>query len=148
MTVTRTLERKANALPDDPEWCGHPMVDLSAWRCADCGRPVCLALRRRMQSAPTAAPPGAVWVLTEGPGGDYDEDYAGGSVVGVFSDRARIGQLLVRHQIIGAASLRERLSRITWYQGAINPQCFEGRGTKKDGRDVNYRLDLEQIDRL
>lgn len=145
--MTSAPERPpANALPADQEWCGHAMVDLSAWRCAACHHPVPEATRRRMVTAPTRARPGHVWVLTEGPGAAYGDDYPGGAVVGVFSDRAKIARLLVRGSLLSAASLRKQRARITWYQGAFNPDVLEGWGTDEDGAEVNYDLALVRID--
>jgi hypothetical protein len=132
------------ALRDDPQWCGHAMVDLSTWRCADCDRPVAPAVRRWMEAAPSRAPRGSVWVLTERP--QYQEDAAaGGYVVGVFTDRARIPRLLVRATIETAAGVRERIRSTTWYMSVYNPSCIEGWG-EEDGEQVSYRLTVERVD--
>lgn len=137
-------ERYRNALPEDPAWCGHAMVDLAAWRCADCDRPVVPAVRRRMEAAPTRAPRGSVWVLTERP--QYEgEDEPGGYVVGVFTDRARIPRLLVRAGLDDAAGVRERIRSTEWYMSVYNPYVLEGWG-EEDGEQVSYRLTVERVD--
>lgn len=133
------------ALPDDPQWCGHAMVDLSTWRCADCDRPVAPAVRARMEAAPTRAPRGSVWVLTERPQ-DQPEEEAGGYVAGVFTDRARIPHLLIRHHVDDAAGVRARLRSTTWYMSVYNPYCIEGWGEER-GEEVTYRLTAERVDR-
>lgn len=147
MAEARPVERNANALEDDPDWCGHPMVDVQVWRCQTCGRAVTPATRTRMERAPTVAPVGKVWVLVEGMAQMWADRFpGGGGIVGVFSDRAKIGRLLVREWIIDAASLRERLARIEWFQSAFNPDCIEGWGYDEHGDEVSYGLGLHRID--
>jgi len=137
-------ERYRNPLPEDPAWCGHAMVDLSTWCCADCDRPVAPAVRRRMEAAPTRAPRGSVWVLTERP--EYQEDAAaGGYVVGVFTDRARIARLLVRAGFDDAAGVRARITSTEWYMSVYNPYVLEGWG-EENGEPVSYRLTTERVD--
>lgn len=143
-------------LPDDPEWCGHWHVSLRSWTCPDCGRAVTEAMRQRLESAATVAPPGSLWVLLEGEQewdeGDGPGHHHAGSVIGLFTDRTRIGRLLVRCLIIDAESLRRRMAGIHWYQGAYNSLLFEG-WEEEDNDDPydrspsKYTLMLEAVDR-
>ena len=79
MAEARPVERNANALIDDPDWCGHPMVDVQVWCCQTCGRAVTPATRTRMEQAPTVAPAGEVWVLVEGNVQMWADRFPGGA---------------------------------------------------------------------
>ena len=138
----------ANALPDDPDWCGHPFVSLRTWTCADCERPVTPATRARLETAPIPAPPGHVWALLRGTPIADDTDDQPLHLIGVFSDRARIGRRLIQEQWVGAVTIRSAVRRAHWYQGVFNVGVIEGYDEEPDerGNCYAYRLDLERID--
>lgn len=144
-------KRNYNALPDDPEWCGHPFVSLRTWMCGneDCERPVTPEARRRLESAPTQAPPGSVWALERGEQDHLDGDGEPCTYLeGLYSDRALIPRLLIRNWICGAGDIRDVLRRTHWFQGAINEMLFEGWAeTPNDGgKREMYRLSICRID--
>ena len=129
------------------EWCGHAFVSLRTWLCPDCGRALPLDVKPRLETALPVAPPGSIWVATSARIHD-DRNEAGGYVEGVYTDRSKIPRLLVRGLIADAASVREQLKRIHWYQGVYNPDLFEGWDEEPDARGQfhSYRLALEVID--
>ena len=144
--------RSLNAIPGDPNWCGHLMVSMRTWTCAKCFRPVPDEARRAILAAPTRAMPGHVWVLSSGVQSDTPHDHkdAGGCVEGVYSDRARIPHIMVRGRIVGAAELRERMARIHWYTSVFNPDVLEGWDEEPADDDslrsfylTQYRIDGE-----
>lgn len=134
---------------DLEDWCGHATVSLRTWQCADCGRAVSDATRRRLESAPTKAAPGSVWVLSgahqQDCSGDEDADVPGGWVIGVFSDRAAIARLLIRQRVCDAANIR----RVHWYRSVWNEAYFAGweEGEDERGHARSYALYPEDIDR-
>jgi hypothetical protein len=138
-----------NALPDDPDWCGHPFVSLRTWTCADCDRPVTAGTRRRMENAPTKARKGTVWMLEVG---YQDEVNSDGDphrwVEGVYTDRAKIGRLLVRNLVVEADTIRDVMRRTHWYQGAYNVMLFEGWAEENNdrGRVESFYLSTHGID--
>lgn len=144
----------ANALPDDPNWCGHPFVSIRTWTCAYCDRPVTEATQQRLKSASPVAPKGSVWVLLSGymenskidAGMEYTA--GGGFLNGVYSDRSRIPRLLVKSRWDSAAGLRADLARTHIYQGVFNINIFEGYEESPDryGYQHNYKLTIERID--
>ena len=142
------VKRSANALVDDPDWCGHWCVSLRTWTCADCHRPVTAETRRRLEHAPTAAPSGSVWILSRAIQDDTDCPTTDHCTVGLFTDRAQIARLLVRGAIVDADDIRDALRRAHWYQGAFNTMLFEGWDEEPDDRGTChfYRLELEAID--
>lgn len=133
---------------EDPDWCGHAMISLRTWACADCDRPVTPATRARMEHEPTRAPAGSVWVLLYGHQEEVREGCIRGAVDGLFSDRAIIARRLIQQSYVGADDIRDVMRRTHWYQGAQNPTCFEGWEEEADaaGNTHAYRLDLEKID--
>lgn len=138
-----------NALPDDPDWCGHLYVSLRTWTCADCARPVTPETRRRMESAPTKAPAGSVWVLLSGNRDLSEDGFVRGMVDGLYTDRARIAALMIRGRIYGAADIRDVMRRTHWYQCVFNVMEFEGWEEEPDesGEYSAYDLSLVKIDR-
>lgn len=140
---------KANAICGDPGWCGHPFVSLRTWTCADCDRKVTHEARRCLESTPTVAPAGWVWVFQKGKvDADEEEGHSGLWVIGVFSDRSRIAASLVRGSWYDAASIREAMRGTHWYQGAINEWIFEGYAEEPDrhGDYPFYSVEIERID--
>lgn len=141
-------ERNYNALPDDPDWCGHPFVSVRTWTCAHCDRAVTTETRQRLERAPTLAPEGQVWMLTtatqDGKESPEEDQY----VVGLFTDRARIIPIILRHRLTSASAIRDILRRTHWYQGAYNDMLFEGWEEQPNDRGEQgfYRLELEEID--
>lgn len=124
----------ANDLPEGP-WCGHMMVDLKTWLCADCDTPLPPAARRRLEQSPTQAPDGYMWILQEGKQEDCLDGFPHGDIVGIFSDRKKIIPVLVRGFGMSAESIRKR--NIHWYQGVIDAQEFEG---WEEGDDDNPEI--------
>jgi hypothetical protein len=140
-------EKNWNALPDDPDWCGHGCVSLRTWTCPDCDRPVTPETRRRLEAAPTIAPPGKLWVLLSGPQEFVKEGVIYGYCDGIFTDRAKIPALMVRGQVDSAEGIRERMRRLHWYQGVLNVNVFDGWEEEVD-EDIAevYYLSLREID--
>jgi hypothetical protein len=132
----------------DPAWCGHLDVSLRTWTCADCDRPATPEMRARMESAPTKAPEGEVWVLLDGNQDGVQEGVVMGCVLGVYADRAKIAARLLQGRLIGLDDLRARMEPIHWYQGAINHNVFEGweEGEARDDPPRVYCLRLERIE--
>ena len=142
-------KKSFNALPDDPDWCGHWCVSLRTWTCADCDRPVTPETRDRLEAAPTAAPAGSVWMLTRAVQDGSESPTEDKFVVGLFTDRAKIAGLLIRGLIVGGGDIREAMRRCHWYQGVFNAMLFEGWDEETDDRGTTYfyRLEVEEIDR-
>ncbi len=144
------MKRSAHALVDDADWCGHVQVSLRTWTCADCDRPVTAETRKRLESAPTKAPPGSVWVLLSGKREEAQDGYVRGSVTGIFSDRALIARRLIQYRYCDADEIRDAMRRTHWYQGAFNEDIFEGWEEEADecGAVHAHDLRLERIDML
>ena len=94
-------------------------------------------------TAPTKAPTGSVWVL------DWQKRYDKGdeapSIFGVFSDRAKIIELIVDGGISSIENIQHR--NIHWHQGVYNTNIFEGWEEGESTTDEYvWSLSLYQID--
>lgn len=142
------MSKNYNALPDDPDWCGHALVSVRTWACADCGRPTTEATRERLRTAPTRAPEGSVWVLLSGNQELAEDGVIQGTVEGLFTDRARIGRSMIHGRFADAKSIRDVMRRTHWYQGAFNAALFEGWEEDPGERGIcrAYALSLKAVD--
>jgi hypothetical protein len=148
-----TERKSANALIDDPDWCGHPTISRRTWACPDCERPVTAATRARMEAVSPVAPPGYVWVLISANQDGPEEGTADSAFYfeGVADDYRVFPRRQVREQWDTAAGVRERLAGIHWYQLAFRPTWFEGwdeEPSDSGGNFYYYELRLVEIGRL
>src|SRR5262245_65432971 len=79
-----------NELVDDPNWCGHAMVDRRFWTCFTCARHVTQQTRERLSRALAPTDVDHVWVLTETYQDPRSEERRVGKECGSRSSRAEV----------------------------------------------------------
>src|SRR5262245_62918257 len=121
-----------NELVDDPNWCGHAMVDRRFWTCFTCARHVTQQTRERLSRALAPTDVDHVWVLTE-TYQDPDEDPDGAPfpappLVHLVTRRSPldIPRMLVWSGEYTAAEMRRRIEHTIWIQGVYNDALVVG----------------------
>lgn len=140
--------RSPNALVDDPDWCGHAMVDRHYWACATCGRPCRADTRLRLTHALGPTDADHVWLVTESTMPQEDEAVCEPLVLIVTRRAPRdIPALLVRSHERDSAEVRQTIARCTWVQGVYNDALVFGydKGPPDEYFPAVYTLSREPI---